>query len=82
MFEKFSGRDSDECGADAVGGVGEKDVVSDWFDGEVEGGVDQELIVLVDGEVVDGVVACERRNRSAFPPMWVSSPLPPLRRSF
>ena len=57
MILKLIGCDSDECGADAVGGIGEKEVVADWFDVEVDGGTDQELIVLVDGEVVDGVIA-------------------------
>ena len=57
IFEKFSGCDSDECGVDAVSGVGEKEVSADWFDVEVDGGTDQELIVLGDGEIVDGVVS-------------------------
>ena len=57
MGEKLIGCDSDECGADVLVGVGEQEVVAELFDGEVDGGFDQELIVVVDGEVVDGVVA-------------------------
>ena len=58
VFLKFSGCDPDECGADAVGGVGEQEVVADGFDSEVDGGFDQELIAIGDGEVADDVVAC------------------------
>ena len=54
MILKLIGCDSDECGADAVGGIGEKEVVADWFDVEVDGGTDQELIVLVDGVIAFG----------------------------
>ena len=57
MFLKFSVCDPDECGADAVVGVGKQQVAADCFDAEVDGGFDQQLIVFADGEVVDGVVA-------------------------
>ena len=57
MGEKLIGCDSDECGADVFVGVGEQEVVAELFDSEGDGGIDQELIVVVDGEVVDGVVA-------------------------
>ena len=57
VFLKFSVCDPDECGADALVGVGEQELVADWFDAEVDGGFDQQLIVFADGEVVDGVVA-------------------------
>ena len=69
-----------EGGADVLVGVGEQQVAADLFDREVGGVADQQLIVIGDREVFDGVVPLERRKRSApEPPMRMSSPLPPSR---
>ena len=43
------------CGSDAQLSIGEEQIVTHLIDAEVDGGFDQELIAIVDGEVLDAV---------------------------
>ena len=46
-----------EGGADVLVGVSEQQVAADLFDRELDGVADQQLIVIGDREVFDGVAA-------------------------
>ena len=45
------------CGSDALLSIGEEQIVTHLIDGEVDGGINPNLIAIVDGEVFDGVAA-------------------------
>ena len=57
MLEKLRTFNFLHCGSDALLSIGEEQIVTHLIDAEVDGGFDQELIAIVDGEVLDAVAA-------------------------